>query len=28
MPDGLLRVIIFGAIGFFIAASIVGWAWG
>jgi hypothetical protein len=28
MPDGLLKVTIIGALGFFIGAAIVGWVYG
>lgn len=28
MPEGLLRVIIIGAIGFFLGAAFVGWFYG
>lgn len=26
MPNGLMRVILFGALGFFIGAAILGWS--
>jgi hypothetical protein len=28
MPDGLAKVIIIGAIGFFLGAALVGWVYG
>lgn len=28
MPEGLTQLIIFGAIGFFVCAAFVGWAYG
>jgi len=28
MPDGLLKVVIIGSVGFFIGAALVGWIYG
>lgn len=28
MPDGLVKLMLFGSVGFFVAAAFLGWAYG